>query len=100
MAVAAPPPLELEQGAVSVLPARRVSTRPVVFTLSKARPARAPQQSVTYALPNVVGLPLRDALRQLYASGYHVEVEGNGIVSAVAEPRGNIVRVVASEVLP
>jgi cell division protein FtsI (penicillin-binding protein 3) len=58
--------------------------------------ARPPDRQI----PPVVGLPLRDAIRQLHKSGYHVQVDGSGLVSSVEQLRGNVVHVAASEVTP
>ena len=98
MAVSAPPPLDARDLAQPLLPSvvHQVS-RPYVFALNAAKPKRAAAVQATYQLPDVSGLPLRDAVRQLHASGYHVEIEGNGVVREVAA-RGGVVRVVASEV--
>jgi hypothetical protein len=92
MAGAAPPPLELPTTTA------KATSKTVVITLAANHPARTNKALRTpYALPNVTGLPLRDAIRQLHASGYHVEVEGNGTVRSVSETRGNIVRIIAAQ---
>jgi hypothetical protein len=49
-------------------------------------------------MPNVTGLPVRDAVRQLHASGYRVQVQGSGVVNAIAGLSGNVVRLRAVEV--
>ena len=72
---------------------RRPPTGPFMFALNAGSPKQVAQTATAYALPNVEGLPLRDAVRQLHASGYRVQVEGTGIVRTVSAPRGNVVRI-------
>jgi cell division protein FtsI (penicillin-binding protein 3) len=94
MAVAAPPPLST---AIATATPNVSPSKPVVFVLNK--PVRASSRSgMKFVLPNVIGLPMRDAVRALHASGYHVEIEGNGMVRAVAELPGNVVRITAAEI--
>jgi cell division protein FtsI (penicillin-binding protein 3) len=96
MAVASPRPLQTRDlvdvnaatGAV-----RKPLTGPFIFALNAGSPKQVAQTGPAYALPNVEGLPLRDAVRQLHASGYRVQVEGSGIVRRVSAARGNVVQV-------
>lgn len=100
MAVASPPPFgEITLGQVSANPALpdRAARGPYVFALNAGVPKRTSQPQPLYALPDVTGLAVRDAVRQLHASGYRVRVDGNGVVRAVGAPSGNVVRVTATE---
>ncbi|MGQ0562757.1 MAG: penicillin-binding transpeptidase domain-containing protein [Gemmatimonadota bacterium] len=102
MAVASPPPLESKHLVEPVMQGatpRPPVTGPFIFALD-ARPRRVAQKRTPYVLPDVTGLPLRDAVRQLHASGYRVHIEGNGVVQTVDAARGNLVRVSAVEVAP
>ena len=60
------------------------SERPVHFR-ARCRPAldrqRATQDSPTVDVPDVRGLPLRDAVRRLHASGFRVRVQGRGVIT-------------------
>lgn len=70
----------------------------------------APQRVVTpvrtdrAAIPELRGLPLRDAVRVLHANGFRVRVSGKGVVADVAPAigsvvrRGALVRIAAAEV--
>lgn len=100
MAVAAPPPLDEREFAQSVDPTaarKRPAAGRFSFALNGLAPKRIKPGTPTFVMPNVTGLPVRDAVRQLHASGYHVELDGNGIVRSVATARGNIVRITAAE---
>lgn len=102
MAVAAPDmnTRELAPVAASMPVARRPVTGPFIFALKAGKPKRVYEKASTFTMPNVVGLPLRDAVRELHASGYRVQVEGGGVVQQVSVPRGNTVRLLASEAAP
>jgi beta-lactam-binding protein with PASTA domain len=56
------------------------------------------------AVPDVRGLPLRDAVRRLHASGLRVRVSGRGVItnteplSGTTLRRGAVVRLAAGEV--
>lgn len=98
MAVAAPPPLDGREFAPTT-ESRHPVNRPYSFALNASAPKRATAKPVTFVIPDVRGLPVRDAVRQLHASGYRVEIEGNGVVSGMDQPRGNIVRIIATELV-
>jgi len=98
MAVAAPPPLGVSTTTVAAS-ARRTATAPVTFALKAVTPTRSESAQPAYALPNVIGLAVRDAVRQLHASGYHVQVFGSGMVKEV-QPIGKVVRITAARVTP
>jgi cell division protein FtsI (penicillin-binding protein 3) len=100
MAVAAPPPFDLNTPSSASATTRRPKTAPFTFALNAATPRPTTKVQPTYALPDVLGLAVRDAVRQLHASGYRVQVAGNGIVRAVSDPTANVVRVTAERVLP
>lgn len=97
MAVAAPPPLDDREFAQTPEPAttQRPVAGPFIFALNAGAPKRT--MPTAFVMPNVTGLPVRDAVRQLHASGYHVAIEGHGIVQGVTVPRGNMVRITAAE---
>lgn len=102
MAVAAPPLNTRELAPIATAPSasRRPVSGPFIFALNAGKPKRVTRQTAQYQLPNVSGLSLRDAVRQLHASGFRVQAEGSGVVRAVSMPRANVVRVVAGEVAP
>jgi cell division protein FtsI (penicillin-binding protein 3) len=64
---------------------------PFIFTLDAGhaaafhRPAPVPS-----AVPPVAGLPLRDAVRRLHRSGFHVEVSGGGAARATRPDAGSL----------
>lgn len=62
---------------------------PYVFALSELPPrsAEPAEGAVRRRVPDVVGLPLRDAARRLHAAGFRVVVEGRGVVAAT-DPAG------------
>jgi cell division protein FtsI (penicillin-binding protein 3) len=100
MAVASPPPyrdITSRQAAEPRALPDRLAQGPYVFALNAGTPKRALRRQPLYVLPDVTGLPVRDAVRQLHASGYRVSVHGNGVVRAVGAPTGNVVRVSATE---
>jgi cell division protein FtsI (penicillin-binding protein 3) len=90
VAVAAPPPLAARE--VVVTPAsnaKRPVTGPFVFALNAGAPQRVSvKASSERALPEVTGMSLRDAVRQLHAQGFKVQVQGSGLVSGVTMSRG------------
>jgi cell division protein FtsI (penicillin-binding protein 3) len=100
MAVSAPrmDSRELAPITETLVTSRRPATGPFIFTLNAGTPKRAAQRNAKYAMPNVTGLPVRDAVRQLHASGYRVQVQGSGVVNAIAGLSGNVVRLRAVEV--
>ena len=100
VAAASPPPLRDRQVQldVSAAAAHRPVTGPFIFALN----AGAPKQVKSSAngergLPDVIGLSVRDAARQLHAHGYRVRVYGSGRVQSVVV-RGRSVIVTAAEV--
>ncbi|HEX6063857.1 MAG TPA: penicillin-binding transpeptidase domain-containing protein, partial [Longimicrobiales bacterium] len=91
VAVAAPPPLaEREVAELPVtLSAKRPVTGPFVFALNAGAPKRVSDKaSPDRTLPDVRGLSVRDAVRQLHAQGFKVQVQGSGIVRGVSMSRG------------
>jgi cell division protein FtsI (penicillin-binding protein 3) len=91
VAVAAPPPLvEREVAEASpALSAKRPVTGPFVFALKAGAPKRiSTKASPDRPLPEVTGRSVRDAVRQLHAQGYRVQVQGSGVVSGVRMSRG------------
>ncbi len=64
------------------------ATGPFIFALNSAPLNRYEAGSTPAArrVPNVVGLPLRDAARVLHEAGFRVEVEGHGTVASM-QPR-------------
>ena len=64
------------------------------------KPTRTLPRSHALTLPNVIGLPLRDAVRLLNTAGYRVQLDGSGRITAVTPLRGNVVHVTAQEVTP
>jgi cell division protein FtsI (penicillin-binding protein 3) len=107
VASSAPPPLATAQVAPIALNVQRTPpTGPSTFALD-AGPLRRYTKSTTDDVsftPDVVGLPLRDAVRRLHALGFHVRVQGSGVVSSMqpaaggALPRGALVRLSAAGV--
>ena len=62
---------------------------PFVFVLDGAPLAHAESPSVApRPVPQVKGLPVRDAVRRLHAQGFRVEVEGTGPVKGTVPPAG------------
>jgi cell division protein FtsI (penicillin-binding protein 3) len=90
VAVAAPPPLAERPVADEPAPsARRPVTGPFVFALKAGAPKRVSvKASSDRTLPDVTGLSVRDAVRQLHARGFRVQVQGSGQVSAVFVRKG------------
>jgi cell division protein FtsI (penicillin-binding protein 3) len=86
VAAAAPPPLterELPQTSVAWSAAHRAVTGPFVFALNAGAPKRVSTKAAPRPLPAVVGLSVRDAVRQLHGQGYRVQVQGSGTVNGV-----------------
>ncbi|MGQ0813326.1 MAG: penicillin-binding transpeptidase domain-containing protein [Gemmatimonadota bacterium] len=114
LAVAAPRMDASDLAPIASAPAtaRRPVSGPFIFALAPREagslrshagaPNRVTQRVARYTLPNVVGLPLRDAVRQLHASGYRVQIEGNGVVRRAGSDANTraLVRLVAGEVTP
>ena len=100
MAVSAPrmDSRELAPITETLATSRRPATGPFIFALNGGTPRRVAQRNAKYAMPSVTGLPVRDAVRQLHASGYRVQVQGSGVVNAIAGLSGNVVRLRAVEV--
>jgi cell division protein FtsI (penicillin-binding protein 3) len=79
------------------------ATTRFVFAVGSAAPEteRARVQTGAPLLPDVEGLPLRDAVARLHGAGFEVTVEGSGRVTAVSQSPGGsssgyrMVRVVA-----
>jgi cell division protein FtsI (penicillin-binding protein 3) len=102
----APPPLAPVRFAIST-PASKTD-RGVLVGL-KTRPSASsqspsgPESPVATPLPDVMGLPLRDAVRQLHAAGFRVRVQGSGVVDSshpvagAMLPRGALIRLGAAE---
>ena len=93
VAVASPPPLAgqvlLETSATA---AKRPVTGPFVFALNAGAPKRvAVKAGGTSEVPAVTGMSVRDAVRQLHARGFRVQVRGSGVVSAVVTAGSNAV---------
>ena len=99
VAVASPPPLEQRSAVqtVSVEQKRRPVTGPFIFAMSAGAPKRVAERNVVPAqLPNLEGVSVRDAVRQLHALGFRVRVHGSGNVKSVHQGKG-AVAVFASE---
>jgi cell division protein FtsI (penicillin-binding protein 3) len=62
---------------------------PFIFALDARPPVvyRA-QAAASVAVPPAAGLPLRDAVRRLHRSGFHVEVEGGGVARGTVPAAG------------
>lgn len=100
VAVASPPPLsrEVVQSNFAVAETRRPVTGPFIFATNAGAPKKiAVRLASQRALPNVVGMSIRDAVRELHAQGYRVEIVGSGDVTSLGMNRG-VVRLIASEV--
>ncbi len=99
VAVAAPPPLmeaAVAETSVAWASAHRAVTGPFVFALNAGAPKRVSRKESPRALPAVAGLSVRDAVRQLHARGYRVQVQGSGVVSGVWM-RGGVVVITARD---
>lgn len=107
LAAVAPTPL---RAVVPEAPrAPETSTGPFIFALDAGPPRTyTASDSVTeeHVIPDVSGLPLRDAVRRMHASGYRVRLQGAGAVkqswpkAGESLARGSTVRLVAEEVKP
>jgi beta-lactam-binding protein with PASTA domain len=59
-----------------------------------------PEPAHTFTVPDVAGMPLRDAVRRLHAAGFQLRVEGSGRVlrtvpaAGAASARTTVLRVV------
>lgn len=58
--------------------------------LSNRLPPAPPQDRSPVPVPELAGLPLRDAARRLHALGFHVRVRGGGAVTATAPAAGAV----------
>jgi cell division protein FtsI/penicillin-binding protein 2 len=104
VATTAPRPLDVARAAAPE-PAQMTSG-PFSFVLDAAarRPRRTASSAPMVAVPDVRGLPLRDAVRRLHASGLRVRVSGRGVItnteplSGTTLRRGAVVRLAAGEV--
>jgi cell division protein FtsI (penicillin-binding protein 3) len=103
MANAPPPPLRGMP--VKAAEPREPASGPFIFVLD-AGPLRRPRASADAAVttvPDVSGLPVRDAVHRLHASGFSVRVHGRGVITGSAPlsgtkmPRGTVVRLAAAE---
>jgi len=102
VASAAPPRLE-SAPIMTVRPGAPAG--PVIFAMESGLPRRYIMDDVEPTLvPDVAGLPMRDAVLRLHAAGYRVRAEGSGTAKGTfpnAGERvapGTVVRVVGSEV--
>jgi cell division protein FtsI (penicillin-binding protein 3) len=66
---------------------------PFIFVLDGAPPAHEESPSMApRRVPQVKGLPVRDAVRRLHAQGFRVEVEGTGPVKGTVPTAGTALR--------
>lgn len=86
VAAAAPPPLRDDRLVAEddAAAAHRPVTGPFIFALNAGAPARVKSSTAVSALPDVTGMTVRDAARQLHAHGYRVRVIGRGRVHAIS----------------
>ena len=82
--------------------ARALESRgPFVLALNESSAGQPAASAVEVDVPDVVGSPLRDAVRTLHAAGVRVQVDGAGVVSATwpaagtTVTQGTLVRVLA-----
>ena len=70
------------------------TTGPFIFAFDETSEQRAggAQQTARPTVPDVMDLPLRDAVRRLHAAGFSVQVEGSGRVRSSAPAPGTIVK--------
>jgi cell division protein FtsI (penicillin-binding protein 3) len=100
VAVAAPPPLAIAESYVSTV-ANQPESGPFVFAMESGPVRRqpAPLDDNQALVPEVRGLPLRDAVRALHGSGFRVRVNGQGPVGSVEPevgstlPKGALIRI-------
>jgi membrane peptidoglycan carboxypeptidase len=102
-AAALPALLQLEAAAVEPdpvpMPAR---STPFVLAVRRGEAAAAEEEAAAAGVvPDVSGLPLRDAVRRLHAAGFLTRVEGSGAVRATVPAAGQrgavVVRVIGAE---
>jgi hypothetical protein len=102
----APPPLTPVRFALSTPKSKTnrgvlVALKPPPSASRQPRSVVEPPTAVT--LPDVTGIPLRDAVRQLHAAGFRVRVNGSGVVGSSKPlagallPRGALIRLGAAE---
>jgi cell division protein FtsI (penicillin-binding protein 3) len=98
VAAASPPPLAERElvRTVSVEEQRRSVSGPFIFALHAGAPKRVMRIPKRGELPNVVGLSVRDAVRQLHAHGYRIRLHGTGNVSSATLSQGTVL-LIASE---
>ncbi len=84
IAAASPPPL-LAAATTNevVVPVKRPVSGPFVFALHAGAPKPAASTTVKGEVPDVEGLSVRDAVRQLHARGFRVRVQGSGVVTGL-----------------
>jgi hypothetical protein len=81
------------------MPAR---STPFVLAVRRGEAAAAEEEAAAAGVvPDVSGLPLRDAVRRLHAAGFLTRVEGSGAVRATVPAAGQrgavVVRVIGAE---
>jgi len=104
-AVASAPPPRLESADRAAAAVRAGAAGPVIFATGSGLPRRySVAAEEPLQVPDVAGLPLRDAVHRLHAAGYRVHAEGTGVARGTfpnagehAAP-GSVVRIVAAEV--
>jgi cell division protein FtsI (penicillin-binding protein 3) len=85
--------------ATAVASADAAAHAPVVLPLDHA-PSRDSAEA-RIAVPDVTGLPVRDAAARMHAAGFHVRIEGSGVArrteptSGTRAAAGRVVRIVA-----
>lgn len=84
--------------------ARMVEARgPFVLALDQSSTGPAASNAAEIEVPDVIGQPLRDAVRALHSAGVRVQVDGAGVVSGTwpsagaSVAGGTLVRVLASD---
>lgn len=88
----APPPLPVA-ATLQVAAGEEIGAHPVFIALEAAPTGQLPPfEEVSAQLPNVTGLPLRDAVRQLHAAGFRVRVYGTGAVAAMDPAPGVLLK--------
>ncbi len=78
-----PPVAELASPAAGITSANGHASAPFVFTLPVERSHRAPPERPR-GIPEVAGLPVREAVRRLHSAGFRVRLVGTGIVTGTA----------------
>jgi cell division protein FtsI (penicillin-binding protein 3) len=92
-----------DHAAVAAIPADS-EPAPYVLTLpTRARATSSPSAAAMHAVPEVQGLPLRDAVRTLHRAGFRVQLAGFGNDAASTVPQagaqvraGTVVRLVST----